>query len=130
MEAGGLPFCLFGVLLSPGFGKVLRERLRSDLYAFLGQLGDNLRQLEAARLHPLQRRGECQYRLLDAQFPVPCKGGCGAELVQFLSNTFDLLGGDCHFFFSMVGCRMPRFLPLTLSGQAARLHSLSTMRSC
>lgn len=47
-------FLSFSRFLPSGFAKILGESLRADPYAFLGELGDNLRYIEAALLHPLQ----------------------------------------------------------------------------
>ena len=47
MGAGRLSVCLSGVLLPSGFSTILRERLRSDLNALLGQPSGNLLYREA-----------------------------------------------------------------------------------
>lgn len=86
------------------------------------QLFDNLLCVEAAFLHPLQRRGEGENRLLHGHGVGSVRrDGSGLECGELLSDFLQLSGCDAH---DSCSCDWWGFLPdlsFGFGGQAARL---------
>lgn len=87
--------------MSSGFGQIFGQGLGLHLNPFFAQLFDDLLSVEAALLHPLQRRGKGENGLLHGHGAVSVqRDGSGLESGELLSDFLQSAGCDAHGGFS------------------------------
>ena len=87
--------------LTSGCGQIFGQGLRLHLNPLLVQLFDGFLCVEAALLHPFQRRGKGENGLLHGHGAVSVqRDGGGLEPGELLSDFLQLAGGDAHGGFS------------------------------